>query len=681
MHCKSLKYGGRRLKWVVVLLPFILHPSSFGQQPQAQSGQPIYPVNAKYVQGVGPGYWPTAGSGLTLNLSAGTAYCGAPPALVAYAGGTLTMAASQTSYVYLDPTASCAPTTSVTAFGGSQIPIAKVVTGGSAITSITDARTWFSPGLSSLEAIRFAADFANGSSTGGIQEAINNVCALTPKGGTVWLPWGTTTITAAVNVACNSLEIRGHGFNALINSTTTDIFTFPAATVMDGLIFKDFAATTTGAGKSVFNFGSATIFRCEFDTLRLTASGGNGSSAIKQPSTASVGLSYFHDILSLTTVNNVTTGLLDFEPGTGSYMNGNFFRNIYVDQTGLTAGVPAIQIILSGTGAAALNVFDGVQGEVCNFGTFKLVGVSASVGVNGTVVANLWNGDRGGAGVSTNSTVQIGPYANVTELANIVLGGYSGTTPVSVDSTAVGLVAWNIGSQLDNAQVEIRPPLDGVGSPTVIPLILGQASGQTGDSLQVRNSSGAVLFRVDKNGYLWGGTSGLLTLLAYQNTPILKILGSADLPGILEVGKASAGGGNNNGILQLGIEGSLAQVYGDANGNLHLGSTVAGKSTIVDIGLNNNGGGFKHVRVASPLGGTCPTGASVGNACTSANINWTTAFADNNYTLACTLDSPTNQPHIVNTTKLANGAGFTVTIATDTAAAANSGVECVALHD
>ena len=40
-------------------------------------------------------------------------------------------------------------------------------------------------------------------------------------------------------------------------------------------------------------------------------------------------------------------------------------------------------------------------------------------------------------------------------------------------------------------------------------------------------------------------------------------------------------------------------------------------------------------------------------------------FADNNYTVSCTLDSPTNQPHIVAITKLAAGAGITITIATD----------------
>jgi hypothetical protein len=116
-----------------------------GQQPQAQSGQPLYPVNAKYVNGVAPGYWPTAGSGLTLNVAAGTAMCGAPPAAVTYAGGTLTMAPSATNFVYLDPMASCAPASSTTGFMVGQIPLAKVSTDTTSIASVTDLRTWFTP--------------------------------------------------------------------------------------------------------------------------------------------------------------------------------------------------------------------------------------------------------------------------------------------------------------------------------------------------------------------------------------------------------------------------------------------------------------------------------------------------------------------------------------------------------
>lgn len=112
----------------------------FAQQPQT-STNPLQDANTKYTQGVGVGYWPTPGSGLTLNIAAGTVNCAAT--MTTYAGGTLTMTASMTNYVYLNMASSCAPAVKTTAFTQSDIPIAAVVASGSAITSLTDYRTIF----------------------------------------------------------------------------------------------------------------------------------------------------------------------------------------------------------------------------------------------------------------------------------------------------------------------------------------------------------------------------------------------------------------------------------------------------------------------------------------------------------------------------------------------------------
>lgn len=147
----KVKSRESRVKSLAVFALFLLSTFNlrlstvFCQQPQAQSGQPIYAVNAKYVQGVGPGYWPTAGSGLTLNLSAGTAYCGNPPVAVTYAGGTLGMTDAATNYVYLDPAAACGPAKNTTGFSAGHIPLATVVTAAGAISSVTDRRGWFAP--------------------------------------------------------------------------------------------------------------------------------------------------------------------------------------------------------------------------------------------------------------------------------------------------------------------------------------------------------------------------------------------------------------------------------------------------------------------------------------------------------------------------------------------------------
>ena len=127
-----------KLKTIGLLLTaFCLLPTVLpAQQPQAQAGQAIFPVNAKYVQGFGPGYWPTAGSNLTLNLAQGTAVCS--NVVRTYAGGTLTLAPSATNYVYLNTSNNCVPASNTTGFTSTTIPIATVVTTSTAI-SYTDA--------------------------------------------------------------------------------------------------------------------------------------------------------------------------------------------------------------------------------------------------------------------------------------------------------------------------------------------------------------------------------------------------------------------------------------------------------------------------------------------------------------------------------------------------------------
>lgn len=119
----------------------VLYSASLAaQQPQSQTA-PISALNAKYANGVAPGYWPTAGSGLTLNVSGGTAFCSG--SVVTYSAGTLTMTASTTNNIYLNTASSCVPAVKTSAFTTSDIPVAQVVTSGSAITSIADVRTLF----------------------------------------------------------------------------------------------------------------------------------------------------------------------------------------------------------------------------------------------------------------------------------------------------------------------------------------------------------------------------------------------------------------------------------------------------------------------------------------------------------------------------------------------------------
>jgi hypothetical protein len=118
--------------------------NGYGQQGQTQTIPPVQSLNSQYIQGVSPGYAPSAGPGLSLNLAPGTAFCSGTVAQ--YPGGTLALVPSATNYVYLDSSAGCAAATNTAGFPPPSIPIALAVTGSSAITSITDDRTWFSTG-------------------------------------------------------------------------------------------------------------------------------------------------------------------------------------------------------------------------------------------------------------------------------------------------------------------------------------------------------------------------------------------------------------------------------------------------------------------------------------------------------------------------------------------------------
>lgn len=114
--------------------------TGLAQQPQTHIA-PLSAINAKYVNGVAPGYQVLAGSGLNLSLGPGTSFCSGT--IQQFAGATITLTANTTNNIYLNTTSSCSPSVKSGAFTATDIPIAQVVTGASAITTITDLRTMF----------------------------------------------------------------------------------------------------------------------------------------------------------------------------------------------------------------------------------------------------------------------------------------------------------------------------------------------------------------------------------------------------------------------------------------------------------------------------------------------------------------------------------------------------------
>ncbi len=131
----------KRMFMLVLALGLAL--GGFAQDPQSQAA--LTNSNVTTVNGVAPGFYPTIGTGLTLNLGAGTANCGG---IIQWGGGSFTLTASTTNYVFLNTTSLvnyCHPAVNTTGFGPN-IPIAKVVTSTTAITSLDDVRTIFNTG-------------------------------------------------------------------------------------------------------------------------------------------------------------------------------------------------------------------------------------------------------------------------------------------------------------------------------------------------------------------------------------------------------------------------------------------------------------------------------------------------------------------------------------------------------
>ena len=146
---------------VAALLALVSSGAALAQNPQSQVAPP-FAVNAKWVNGIAPGYAPLPGTGLHISVGQGSVNC--LGTVTNYAGGTLTLTASTTNYVYLDAGASCAPTVKTTAFVNGDIPVATVVTGISGITSISDARTFFYAGVgvaANPASPAYAVQFAN----------------------------------------------------------------------------------------------------------------------------------------------------------------------------------------------------------------------------------------------------------------------------------------------------------------------------------------------------------------------------------------------------------------------------------------------------------------------------------------------------------------------------------------
>lgn len=245
------------MKKLIVSILFLLSaPIVFGQQPQ--SSGPLFLANAAEANGTAPGYWPTIGSGLVLNLSSGTAFCNG--SIVTYAGGTLTLTASTTNYIYLNTASSCAPAAKTTAFTSQDIPIATAVTGTTTITSVTDDRNPFvfsatgtvtSVGLSlpSIFTVTGSPVTSSGVLTGVFASETANTFLAAPN-GTTGAPSFRAIAAADVPASLTSTtSVNGTTIPASATLTQTlcsGTISIPTASVASSSLSSTVTATCTG---------------------------------------------------------------------------------------------------------------------------------------------------------------------------------------------------------------------------------------------------------------------------------------------------------------------------------------------------------------------------------------------------------------------------------------------------
>jgi hypothetical protein len=223
----------KRALWFIGLwmyLSFLAVCLVHAQNPQTQTA-PLFATNAKYTNGTAPGYWPTqqavgarpVATGLNINVGPGTANCGSGT-IIQYAGGTFALTASATNRIYLDTASSCAPAVKTSAFASTDIPLAVVVTSGSAITSIVDDRTPFGVPGSGAIVYPSAGIVKSTGSAWGSPVAFADIVALWAAGGcsSGWLKFDGTCSTPSGSVAPGSGYIfykSGSTYNAWNRAT------------------------------------------------------------------------------------------------------------------------------------------------------------------------------------------------------------------------------------------------------------------------------------------------------------------------------------------------------------------------------------------------------------------------------------------------------------------------------
>ncbi len=232
-------------KKFITFVSFLALAVSVGAQQPQNTLAPIVAENAKYANGVAPGYAPTSGTGLNVDISSGTVNCGGT--IVTFTGAAEPLTANAVNYVYLNTTSSCAVSVKTTAFVAADIPIAIVTTGSSSVLATCNNSGTASPSGSYPCIIDDRTMF-----NAPLQAGVSGITAgagisATPSTGNVTVSnTGVTSITNNAS-ATGALQFSGSGVS---QSGTT--FTFSGTSSNSGQCFLGIGglvgAFTDGSG-------------------------------------------------------------------------------------------------------------------------------------------------------------------------------------------------------------------------------------------------------------------------------------------------------------------------------------------------------------------------------------------------------------------------------------------------
>jgi hypothetical protein len=386
--------------------------TAVAQQPQNPLA-PVVAVKAKYIQG---SYDPTPGTGLVLNLGGGTANC--TGTIVTYVASTLTMSASTTNYVYLNTSSSCIPAVKTTSFTASDIPIAVVVTNGTAIvpnTGITDVRA----SLQENAASGLASDSTARTALSGSANDATARTALSGSADDLTARSAASSAQSTANAAqpaIPNLTVDGQG-----NMTTTKYIT--ASTIVTsgsthGITFSAGTATAGASGNVVIS-SDATVGNLMVNENATGPSRActalNGACASATPSVTSI------------TINSGTA--MGGSKGTGGYAQettsaaktsgdlASYDANGNVVDSGVHSPVFGMVTLVSGTYTVSTTAACTPNGTTCNIQLTRCIGNGSSA-----------------VGVPTVSTVVVG--------TSFIINSYSSVA--SVVTGDIASVCWRI---------------------------------------------------------------------------------------------------------------------------------------------------------------------------------------------------------------------------------------------